>query len=106
MWTSESSNDILKEIWGSKEHSGRLRGQSKFVSPTTYYATANSNNDEFINLRSEWSVFQELILKSQSTSVQGPIVHDSGTKIPSHVEEDGVTNEQENVQLRMTVLML
>ena len=86
----------MEEALESKDHHGRLQGQSKFFTPTMYYTTRTSSNDEFSKLRSECSAFQALMLKSRSASIGGLLVHDSGKEVLS-IEEDGATNQQEKV---------
>ena len=60
---SVGTNDVLAHALSRPEHSGRIRGQSKFVKPTQYFnmGRSSSKDNEVVSMRREIEELKALV---------------------------------------------
>jgi len=86
---------VLQDALGTKEHSGRVRGQSKYSSSCNSVSRPSNSNDEVTKLRREMCELKTFIMKALTQN--GLSLKDANDELPSVLRPTNEDVEYENI---------
>ena len=93
--TDESMGSVLQDALGTKEHSGRVRGQSKYSSSCNSVSRPSNSTDEVTKLRREMCELKTFIMKALTQN--GLSLKDANDELPSVLRPTNEDVEYENI---------